>query len=822
MFNVIVAVSKQSNGKLGIGIGNKMAWKCAEELKLFKEKTMGNVLIMGKSTVKNLPKLNGREIYCLSRDTNTFARSVLIGSNPVNVFQSFTDAVRDAKERHPDKKIFVAGGEQIYDLVMNNHKHNVKELHISFMKLKSGNDSSKEDIQECNKFFTTIPGFPRCVCLSHKEYPDFIHYVLDINETNNEEYEYLELLKQVLKNGIDRQTRNSIVKSEFIKHLTFDLRNGFPLLTTKKMFMRGVIEELLFFLRGDTDSTILEQKNINIWKGNTSREFLDNLGMVNRREGVMGPCFPSGTPVLTRKGYKLIEEIDETDMLYTHTGEWKQIIECFKRKWQHDMINMKVTYHPNLLVTPEHPFYAKRYTVRDSYRGKRSVPFFSSPEWIEAKDIDNRCVIGMKIEEDEIEPVFDGYTIQTEEEWFMIGFFLGDGWIQTEGDNRYRICFAINDKEHDVIVHKLRKVLNIQCCETYDHCYKYRCGNDKYTNILKTLGKYAHGKIIPDWIHKAPCKFIKWFLDGFFAADGCIRKNTGSKRYTTVSTDIAYSIQRLYLKLGLFSSINLQTRSNYKKVFGDKYSYLHDAYGIEVYENIKRRGNYSHIEDGYAWFDVSKSVKIDQVEETYVYNFDVEDVHTYTVHNLAAHNCYGYQWRYFNAEYDEETANPKTQGIDQLSNVIELIKSDPTSRRIFMTDYNPSQLDQCVLPPCHSIVLQFYVDDDYIDLFCYNRSQDLFLGTPFNIASTSVLLILISKLTNKIPRHFHLSLGDAHIYEQHIDSVKTQISRFPCRFPKLKIEKDLTTISDIENLTFENFSLEDYNHHPSIKAEMVA
>lgn len=185
---------------------------------------------------------------------------------------------------------------------------------------------------------------------------------------------------------------------------------------------------------------------------------------------------------------------------------------------------------------------------------------------------------------------------------------------------------------------------------------------------------------------------------------------------------------------------------------------------------------------------------------------------------------YGYQWRNFNSRYDEKTGKPANQGFDQLKNLIDRIKKDKESRRHLMTDFNPLQADEGVLFPCHSIILHFNVDDDHLDMSCYNRSQDLFLGTPFNIASSALLLMIISNVCELKPGKMILNLGDCHIYDKsdHIQSVKTQIERFPFPFPKLELWKDLKNINDIENLTIEDFRLYSYNHHEKLKALMVA
>lgn len=183
---------------------------------------------------------------------------------------------------------------------------------------------------------------------------------------------------------------------------------------------------------------------------------------------------------------------------------------------------------------------------------------------------------------------------------------------------------------------------------------------------------------------------------------------------------------------------------------------------------------------------------------------------------------YGFQWRNFNADYCEKTGKAISKGLDQLKETIDLIKKDPNSRRIILTDYNPIQAKSGVLYPCHSIIIQFYIEDGFLDMFCFNRSQDLFLGTPFNIASSALFLTLISEITSLKPRYLNMSLGDVHIYESHFQAVSSQIERKPYKFPNLKINKKITDLQDIENLQFTDIALESYFSHNSIQAEMIA
>ena len=166
-------------------------------------------------------------------------------------------------------------------------------------------------------------------------------------------------------------------------------------------------------------------------------------------------------------------------------------------------------------------------------------------------------------------------------------------------------------------------------------------------------------------------------------------------------------------------------------------------------------------------------------------------------------NVYGKQWRNFN-------------GVDQLKNVIEQIKENPSSRRLIVSSWNPAEVDTMALPPCHSL-FQFYVNDGKLSCQLYQRSGDVFLGVPFNIASYSLLTILIAKECNLGVGEFVHTLSDAHIYKNHFDQVNKQISRTPYPLPSLKIN-DFNSIFD---LNIEDVELLDYESHPFIKAPIA-
>ncbi|MEZ7764835.1 thymidylate synthase [Gemella sp. 27098_8_92] len=166
-------------------------------------------------------------------------------------------------------------------------------------------------------------------------------------------------------------------------------------------------------------------------------------------------------------------------------------------------------------------------------------------------------------------------------------------------------------------------------------------------------------------------------------------------------------------------------------------------------------------------------------------------------------NVYGKQWRNFN-------------GIDQLKNVIEQIKMNPSSRRLIVSAWNPAEVDSMALPPCHTM-FQFYVSNGKLSCQLYQRSADVFLGVPFNIASYSLLTILIAKECGLEVGEFVHTLGDAHIYINHFEQVNEQISREAYELPSLRIN-DFDSIFDLE---ISDVELVDYNSHPFIKAPIA-
>ena len=173
---------------------------------------------------------------------------------------------------------------------------------------------------------------------------------------------------------------------------------------------------------------------------------------------------------------------------------------------------------------------------------------------------------------------------------------------------------------------------------------------------------------------------------------------------------------------------------------------------------------------------------------------------------------YGCQWRKWN------TAEGKT--VDQLQDAIDLIRENPDSRRIIVNSWNPGEIgpEQVALPPCHSF-FQFYVSNKKLSLHMYQRSADMFLGVPFNIASYSLLLHMVAMITNLEPHEFIHTIGDAHVYLNAVDQVKLQLKREPKRLPELYIQERKQR--EIDDFLLEDFHLKEYKHHEPISAKMA-
>ena len=170
---------------------------------------------------------------------------------------------------------------------------------------------------------------------------------------------------------------------------------------------------------------------------------------------------------------------------------------------------------------------------------------------------------------------------------------------------------------------------------------------------------------------------------------------------------------------------------------------------------------------------------------------------------------YGYQWRHWRT--------PDGREIDQLAQVVDSIRNKPDSRRHIVTAWNPADVDRMALPPCHAL-FQFYVAEGRLSCQMYQRSADLFLGVPFNIASYALLTLMIAQVTGHAPGEFVLTLGDAHLYLNHLEQAREQLQRTARDFPRMRLNPE---VKDVFGFRYEDFTLEGYDPHPAIKAPIA-
>jgi thymidylate synthase len=442
----------------GIGFQNKIPWYYKEDLQHFKRMTIGNAVIMGRKTYESI----GRPLQ--SRH-NIVVSSVDIDG--VKTVRTIEDGVAYAQSLNV-KYLWVCGGATIYDYFMYNYT--IDGFSITEIPYHECDTFIKSDISEYlinykKQFKTKMRGNDIIIRMYSRE--NIIYRTVDDD--------YLDLIARIMENGETRETRNGETLSVFSEKISVDLRKGFPLLTTKKMFYNGIIHELLWFIKGNTDSRILEEKGVKIWSGNTSKEFLEANGLPYE-EGIGGPIY----------GYM-----------------WRR--------------------------------------------------------------------------------------------------------------------------------------------------------------------------------------------------------------------------------------------------FGEKYKY---QVGAEEKETIGLE-----------------------------------------------------------------------KGVDQLKNIVDEIRKNPTSRRLFMSAWNPCQLDQMCLPPCH-VSYQFYVRNGELECQMYQRSADVFLGLPFNIASVALLTHLIASVCGLGVGNIHIVIGDAHIYKEHLDAVKIQLGRRNERYilPSLRLRRKAEEVWDYN---FEDIEIVDYESAPAIKARML-
>ncbi len=764
MYNLIVA----RNATNGIGIcddeSNTIPWKTDyDDMQNFKSRTMGQIIIMGRMTWESLPQrpLPNRINIVLTRqilDNCLTFKSIKLCDKFLNDHETYSKLQR-----------WVIGGESVYNQYME--KELVSEVLISQFKSS----------EECNRHFHWLSNHWNNnfeLISINKPHSGSRFKLLHYIRRNREELALHSAMRDIIDTGYTRDNRTGIKTRalfgkmfeyrmvEKIDPKTGDSMFRLPLLTTKKMFCRGIFAELKWFLNGRVDSKELENKGVNIWKGNTTREFLDNSNLTEYEEGETGPiygfqwkhwgakyvqgkkdyhgegidqvqnviqslkddpfsrrhiisgwnvadldkmclppCFPAKSLVLTKNGYKEIQYILDNDLVLTHLGNWKQIINRQKRLFKEKMymINHVVNGTP-ISATNEHPFLVK--TIHMTNLEPLSYTLSDETSWVTAENLElHKHVLCIPIIQEEIPANIantrggefkENHSI----DYFKIGYYIG------YSGNFLEVASVPSGWS---ILREFSK------------------------NNSENPGLY---NIIPEWVQSLPKRDLDQFIKGFESSSRVLGNS-----FNANNEIMALNIQRIYAKLGKATRICMIDDDAIISYITDDLDKILSIDGKYMYVPILEIESY--------------------ITNEYVYNLEVADDNSYVVENIATHNCH--------------------------------------------------------------VLYQFMVheqdDQKYLSLMMTQRSCDTFLGLPFNICSLGMFLFLMAKSVGMKPFKIIHSIADMHIYENHIPMVREQLTRSAYAFPYIKLRTN--EIKQIEDYEFSDIEIVDYYSHGPIKADMA-
>lgn len=550
--------------------------------------------------------------------------------------------------------------------------------------------------------------------------------------------QYLDLLQDILDNGNDRSDRTGVgTRSVFGRQVRFNMEDGFPAVTTKKLAWKAVVSELLFFLEGSTNEhRLAEIKNDNkpydelsdkqkktIWTDN-----YENQGKaLGYTDGELGPVYGHQ--------WRTIYDINFDKLVISKSIEYDDVetplptMEKINYESNNDLIGkiFKSKFGYECIV-----YDIEKSTNKDDLHIGYKVQFLTTHS--------KRTFRKYQLESGNF---IDNYYPSV----FGIGY---SGEAITKINKKHTREYTVWHSMMGRCYNPLNKSYNNYGGKGVKVCKRWH----NFENFLKDLPQIPYYHI---WLNDRTYQIDKDILSGYiYSPKTCMFIPGKFNGILAVSKPIEYE-GKIYLNIKqLCQTFNFSQTKVYNQL-----------HGIKIYDELKNI-KYATVDDGY--------------------------------HIGYKFNC-----------------------IDQLSNVINLIKTQPDSRRLVVSAWNPKELDAMALMPCH-YSFQFYVEGDKLSLMYNMRSNDCFLGKPFNDASYALLLHIVAKMTNKIPYELIASLGDAHIYNNHMEQVKEQLKRTPHKLPTLKLpDIDWSgTIDDVlKQVKTSDFVLENYECDEAIKAPMA-
>lgn len=772
------------DNKYGIGKNNNMPWEYSKDLDYFKYYTTHsvqnkkNIVIMGNNTFKSIPE----QFRPLKHRLNIILTKSQIFNQEYNLNHNvlyFNDVLPLLcfldKNKNEINKVWIIGGSHIYKQFLE--LQIINKIYLTLIP----NNNFNCDVFFPNEFLKYFKLIDSKIDYDYnkKSYSinkDELHFML-YQYANKDEINYLNAIKKILNKGEDRIDRTGVgTLSLFGKTFKYNIRNyRLPLFTHRKMFYRGIIEELLLFISGNTNTKYLESKKVNIWKGNTSRSFLDSRNLNHLKEGDMGAgysfqlrhfgaeyinaetdyinkgfdqlkyvidlikndpysrrilfsywnpadldkvalpsCFVKDTLVLTKEGYKPIQNITLDDKVYTHLGKWQNVNEVYSYEYDNYIYYISCQYNNKYIKsTKEHPFY-----VVDRIGNK--------PYWCKAEDLTYNHMLCVPINrENKLINLYDkndNVNEITREDCLIFGYYSYAGYSDNSG--HYLI---INQNEYEIFnLLSLSDPISLKFNK-----YKYKINNYKYSKYFNEFGNTKYQKKIPEWIIDLPVEYLLYFIKGF---------SKNKQKFKSYSKTIAYSLQRIYAKLNIYLSITF-------------YNYPDRYYQLEIIED-----NYQ-LDPNYQYFKILNILKNKQ--QVNVYNLNVEQDNSFVVQNIIVHNCH--------------------------------------------------------------ILYQFYINKEKNELSCnfYQRSSDFVLAADFNIVSASILTFMLCHITGYKPGKIIHNIGDIHIYKNHIEETKKMLNNSPNNFPICYIDDPDKKIKNIDDFTYDHFKILLYNSYQKYNFQMA-
>jgi thymidylate synthase len=849
MINLIAAVTTYKN-KLAIGKNGNLLFKLKDDMKFFKQITENslsnnsllerNIVLMGRKTYFSIPQkfrpLSNRINLVLTRDPHLIKMSPV----PVNLILTkdlyYTDLETFYKiyEKY-NPNVFVIGGSEIYNYFMEK----TDKLYITHVQTLDGKDIKFTPGNEPDTFINHFTSIYKLIGYSEKYFEQnggLSYRILHYNKSDkvSDEYNYLNLMKKILDYGNTREDRTGTgTVSLFGTQMRFDISQSIPLLTTKRVPFKTMVEELLWFCRGDsvTEDTpiLIKDKNNNI--------------LIKQIKDIFDEAYKTEYP-----NFK-IEDNDRFNkeksltnyLVWTDTG-YSKIKKVIRHKVKKQIYRIN-THCGSVDVTEDHSLFDENGNIIKPSQctiGTKLLthyPEFDKTNIISHDEITNNDNLNYSIEEKKA---------------FIYGFFYGDGscGIYKQKSGYYKSSWALNNS--DVHTCNILK----QFCEDVYLCnfsiydtikssgaYKiYKLGKQQdFVLNYRNLFYQDNLKIIPDYILNSDRNIKLAFLKGYYLADGtkkegvrirCDNKGKiGAAQLFYLFKSVGFNVSIYNSKRDIFR-LNC-TFNNQTKVSNEIKEIIKLPFTENfVYDLETERGRFQAgvgdiiVKNTDAKILQKKGIKIWDGNTSREF-LDNRGLHHYDDGILGA--GYGWQIRFQGAKYSQNFADTSKidtsliGGFDQLAYVEHLLKTDPFSRRIMMCYWNPSDFDKTALLPCHYSI-QFYVTEEkgerYLSSHFIMRSNDVFLGSPVNISSYSVLTYILALKCNLKPKELVYSCSDTHIYQNHINQVQEQMTRVPRPFPKLKLDESIKN-KNWSDILIDDFDLIGYMSYPSIKAPMA-